>query len=154
MIFNIKIHRKETVRNWSFDKKTMLFHWNIGIRCFNFFVTNLFWWRFGCVPTARTWVTPHFDKKCRYLAADCTNFLKAPCVFYGKSENFSPSRFSSNSDFLLREAIWPNGNPPNLKYIWWKSSTKLSEKFINFWFFSLFYYWYIGLLLIWNAVIL
>ena len=84
MILNVKIHCKEVfsnVRYWSFDKKTMLCHSNIGIRCSNFFVKKLFRWLFGCVPTARTWGTPHSDQKCISLAADYTTPLKAKVYF-------------------------------------------------------------------------
>jgi hypothetical protein len=107
-------------------------------KMFQLFCQKLFRWLYGCLPTSRTWGTPDSDQKCISLTADYTTPLKAKVYFYGKSENCSPSRFSSTADFLLTEEICPNENPPNFKYIWWKSSKKLSEKFINFWLFHCF----------------
>ena len=106
----------------------MLFHWNMGIRCPNYFVKKIIRQFLGCTPSARTWGRLNSDQKSISLAAYYMNFLKARYIFYGKSEKFSPRRFSSTTDFLLTEKSCSNGNCTDLKNIWLKFLKNLRLK--------------------------
>ena len=97
--------------------KQKLFPENLGIRCRDFFVKKKFRPFFGCAPSARTWGTPHSGQKSISLAAVYKSFLKAWYIFYNIFEKFSPSWFSSTTDFLLAYTNCSNGSGPNLEYI-------------------------------------
>ena len=59
-------------------------------------------------------------------------FIKQSIFFYGLSEKFSSSWFSSTTDFLLTDKKCLNGNLTNLMYIWSETFKKMRPKTDDF----------------------
>jgi hypothetical protein len=102
----------QTPQNKQDSIKIKVDSWNLSIRCVKFNLKKPVRAFFGCVPTARN------QTKNAYLWLQITQlFSKQRYICYGISKKFSPSRFSSTTEFFLRRWNCPNDNLPNLKNI-------------------------------------